>query len=324
MKLDSAEYPIDQTVIFADEDRCIYDTPIPKLEETWNRLVLYYAKKAEKTNWNAIQEGEFFKELALARVESETALTAHQLVAQNIIGEYPAYDYRGKSSQIKSRILEEIKEIIKKRRNELVKNIEDEKCIFDTVRNIRHAVKILDGKICALFSHDDYVDITRMQNNPEYSPKGLSCTIIYRDIVLEGYLKSACTDNSGQIEEYFYERSLLQSFQKYDTSIEIGQKISEECNPLCLEIIDAVKNGHTLVDLYKRIMIGLSKYVLSLFLQGYEKVQYVNSVGPLLLDGYTAVFFVIIDDNYVYKVVRDARGFNIYINGYPINIKNLK
>ncbi|KAI4291946.1 hypothetical protein PAPHI01_1220 [Pancytospora philotis] len=324
MKIDASEYPVERAVILAGEEGCVHNAPLSSLEDVWNRLALESAARVETEHKDAVQENNFYKELACARVENETALETYRLVAQGIVAEYPAQSYKPKPACIKQFTLAEVRRIIKTRRDELMASMRDEQKVYEQAKSIKYNVKLVNGELRVYFDHEKYTSLTKAGAGSDRKPKGLSCTIVYRGIRLEGY--AACAPLSGyeEAEELHREESLLQTFRRGETAIEIAQSVSENRNPLCLFVLAELKGGKPLARLFAEIIVRMSAFFLSSFLRGCEEIRYVNAPGALLSDGRPAVFFAVPYEKCVYKVVRGPLGFNIYLNGHQISFKSWK
>lgn len=317
MKINSGDFPVERSVIFATEDECIYDNPMPRLEETWNNLAKYYVEKAEIVNSLVRKENEFFLPLAHSKVENETAMTVYQLVSQNIIKTYITAEYKEERANIKPFIISELRGILRKRLKELKENIADEEMVYKEIKKIHQDVRLVDNQIRIYSDGTNYIDFKKMRSMVDYKSKGLSCSLKYRDIHLCCYVKRSHLDFYDEIQEYFYEQTLAQRFCRNELLVEIGHVCYDGKNTVCAAIIAELRQGKQLCELHESIIVGLSRYFLDRLLRAHQNIRFIETEDEKAIDGLSKMFFVTAD-NSTFKVIRNTYHFDIFFNGEPI------
>lgn len=327
MKFNSADFPVEKQPIYASEAGVAYDEPLPHLEETWNHLAEYYTAKAVESNSKLFKESEFYRLLAQARVENETALTAINLTQQGILRPYKIKWFPPQPLSIRPFIVSELRRLLQKRAAELLANMEDEQDVYRQILEIRQEVQFEDGIIKIYTEDGHFVEFGRIPPRSDDRPSFLSCKIACGGFSLRG-----CRPVTGQgglnvydeINEQYVAKTMVQKYHRKDVMIEITTDESQEAHPLCLAVLSELRGGTPLRALHERIVTGLSRCLLDSLLgslESEEAVRIVETDGPKCCDGRSAVFFAM-TDGHVYRVERTADSFRIYVDGQAVRFKN--
>lgn len=304
MKINTYDHIVETEIISVTEEGIIYDLPRNKPQEIWDKLSNYYNNKLNKENTTLVQIDEFFKYLALARVENETMLETLRLSKNSILKFYDSVENKEEKVNIKNIIRLETLSILKKRLNELRDNIEREQQTYEDIKMINNEIIIIGNKIKILSSPFTFVDFKdRIQLN------GLTCTLKFNDMMMKGFydVKKAVINFSQYVG----------TFTRQNFQIVLSNEFCPDKNEICSLIVEEILRNRKYDEIANHIHLVLSRYYSKKIIKDCKSVEYVEIGNIKLVDGMTPVFYIICDIGVV-KTKRTDDNFEIFLNGKRI------
>lgn len=328
MKLNSKDFPIKNKIIKATETEIYYEVPKDGLSEAWDKLLGYYNAKFKDDHKEQMEENELYKILCAARVEAETGRTLYELQDKKVLNLYPIKNRKKTKCWFKQFILDSNLLILNKGKEILKSSMQYEKEVWNKIKNIKHKIKFLNGEIRIYVTNDNYVKLDENLNfdyPAEWVSEGLTCRVEYQGLVFESSVLSKDNiDGIEKIEEYFRDKSIIGKYCKENLVITIQPYTHIKTNSeLCNCLIDEFKMKKSLDEIFVNTTLYLSRICLNKILEVQGVGTFINYKGPVCNDGYTSVFFVLVNNN-VIKIDRETSGnFKISINEKLIYFKDL-
>lgn len=312
MKINTYDHFIENNVVSASEEGIVYDLPRNRPQEIWDKLSNYYNTKLSKENTIFIKIDEFFKSLALARIENETMLETFRLSKNSILKSYESVESKEEKVDIRNVIRLETLCILKKRLAELKHNIEKEQKTFRDIKMINNEIVIVGNRLKILTSPFTFVDFKDYQAKMQTETgDGLTCTLKFKDTTIRGFYGSAMRKSVVNFSQY------AGVFTRDNVQITLSNESCSDKNEICSLIVEEVLRNHKYDEIADHIHLLLSRYYSKKIVESSKKVEYIETGRIKLIDGMTPVFYIICDVGVV-KVKRTDDDFEIHLNGQKI------
>lgn len=328
MKINSADFPLEDRMIVAKPDRIYYEEERDSLAETWDRLLEYYSKKLQEEHRDEMEEAELYRMVCSARAEVETGRTLYELVEKGVLRLHKVRTRSRVRCEFKPFILSSCVGLLQRGICVLREAILHEEKVWMKVRDIRLPVKLVRGEVRIYLDRENYVLVDEGCNYVypnTWRPKGVTCRVRYLGVSLECSVPPPETmDEIEMVREYFLERSLVQTFSSGDLEVSVSvMGCKDRDDPLCRCIVEELRNGGSVGDMCDRIVLYLSRMLVDRLVGRDPRRKFLNYCGPVLEDGLTSTFFVLADCGVV-KVTRSEPGkFEIFVNEIPIRFATL-
>lgn len=328
MKLNSADFPVENRIIVAKEEKIYYETKKNSLADSWDRLLGYYNGKLQEEHKHEEEENELYKIMCTAKIEVETGRTVYDLIDKGILKTYRIKPRNKIRCEFKPFILESCITLLDNGSKKLKEAIEYERRVWSKLESVKFPIRLINGEIRICITKTHYI---RLDENCRYiyskswKPKGLTCKVKYLGISLECSVPPIDTmDEVKAVEEYFLEKDLIQMFCKNDMKIEVSEMhMGDKEDSLCRCIIEELRDGGNIEDVCHKATLYLSRMLVGKVIRNSAQCKFVNYSGRVLEDGLTEVFFVLADDNIV-KVLRSEAGkLELFVNEAPIRFSGL-
>lgn len=324
MKIKISDFFIEKTPIYGSEEEIIYDDPLLKAEEVWKDLSIYYEKKIKEESKQEIKEVEFNRFIELSKIENYIALTGMDLVNKNVLKLNKITENKQESVNIKQYILKELKHILKIKKEEIIKNINDESVFYKRITSVFSDIIYEDEDIKLSYDNINYISYNDVKNEEKYEMKGVSCILRYKGLEFVYSNKVECKNEFERIKEYFFEKQAVQDYKKGYLEVKIVNEQICGSNEICKCIITEMRNGKTIDQMYEKILVGICRYLLDrLLLNKYKDVKIIEGSTVKKIDGRSDLYIITADDADVYKVKYYKDSFDIFLNGSVIIFESL-
>lgn len=316
MKVNTSDFFVETRIIDANENEIIYDLPRQRIQETWDKLSAFYIEKSLEENKVEAIENEFYLDLANAKVENETAMTAFDLINKNIIKKYDCKESKELKSNAKRHILSELLHILTKGIEELKENIRDEEIFYQEAKEINSEIRIFEKSIQIVTNQLKYIDFEEYRKfKKEKSQIGLFCSIKMNGIELKGF--HSCEEIFTILDCKSFEGTHLYK----GIEVSIKNEYSEIRNEIITSFIQEIYYGKQVNELLSAIPVLFSRYFLNQLICNSSKKLIVETSNEKRIDKLSSIFYCITDQS-VLKIVRNDWDFKIFSNGKLIKIKN--
>ncbi|ELA42376.1 uncharacterized protein VICG_00474 [Vittaforma corneae ATCC 50505] len=309
MKVNISDFFVENTIVSTTEQDVVYDLPRDKVQEVWDKLSVYYTEKSQEENRSEILVEDFYRLLAHAKVENETAVEAFGLVKRKVLSCYEASDAKEQKVNIKRVILGDVMNILKQRMSELLENIEKEKQIYSRLSMINADVKIVDGSLRVCTTPFSFVTLEQILDDKN---EGLTCILKYKSREYKGH----CAYPKGKFCIVDI-ASLEGTFKRHNVEISIKNEFADSKHPICTAIIKELCKGTSIDLILNNVHVLLSRWHLDEVCKNTLRKFIVQTDAKKLIDGFSSVFYVLTDVS-VIKVSRSECDFSIRLNGVEV------
>ncbi|KAL6122582.1 hypothetical protein NUSPORA_00349 [Nucleospora cyclopteri] len=298
-------------IIAAEETKVIYEIPNSNLNIAWEK----------QSNLKESIQKEIYFNLRNSLVENEIFLKAIELTQNNVLGRVTLDKPKEKKSfNLKSIIQSEVIRILDHNLSILNKSMKKEDQIREDLEIIDREKEIVNGQIKIHLKNKDNLCVIYGDKNVKRPDKILSCSIRYKNLKFNGFLK---LDDSFSLYE------ALEEFLKWnycEQSCSFGHfyiKITVEDNKnttkncvYCASFLKKVVEG---CDMKKCAILFTSQLILNVI---EPDLKIVNNDEKVEIDELTTAFYGIQNDK-VYKIYRTETDFYIFLNGKYLDIIKL-
>lgn len=317
MKLDRADFFVENKVISAGEHGVVYDLPQDRTQEAWDKLSAYYTNKSMEENKAEIQLEEFYNLLFRSKAENQNATETFSMIKE-ALGIYDSSETQEQRVNIKATIRLDVLKILEKRLQELQENIKNEQMVYEQLKNINLDIKITNKMLKVYdtpFTSVDFNELTVQKDKVD----GLTCIVKFRNIEYIGFYKEGRA-NSCLTTDY---SRYVGCHVRNRLTVILKNEFVEKTSSVCTAIIKEVVHGRSINDILDAIPVLLSRFYLKKLSFESKRRRIVQTNTECLQDGLSAVFYCLLD-NGVLKVVRTAEDFEIFFNGKQIAVEDME
>lgn len=300
-------------ILFSDESKTVYEDYKSSLEKTWDSLSSYYQQKAMEYQAEHMSKQSLVTKFQAARVELETISTTYKLLKDKVV---KCINVRSKTESkinLTKKIVTDASAIIKKKLEMLRDTIQKEKTLCKDIEKYNCAIE--NGVLKIIIDNNHYIVVEggKYVYPKKYVPKGLRCTIVYKEMKFIG--NKQCASNLNEIDsviEYCKEKNALGNFNHGIINIVIEEGCEVDSgDEICLLIIEKLKKGYVTDIVFEIVICFLSKFTW----RGLVKENYVilDGLGNKMIDGLSKEYYVVCNIG-ILRVNRSESGFMIYVN----------
>lgn len=310
--------PYRDDIVLLNEQGVFYEQPQSEAEKSWEKYILNNQNKDNEQN-KIKDKAEFNNFINMAKQENELALVTSDLCKKGILKEVEVTESSEDYGNIKNFIIKEVRKIASLRLKELNENVEEEKRVYEEIKNLPYECKLEDGQLKIFTSPYNFLCYCNNNFSTDFKTNGLVCEIHFKDIVLKGFYKPEIKNIFEDLEFFDVENKIKGTFIHNNIKVVISEEKQENIinldNEICKCLLSELYYGGEIQQLICQIPIFISRYFLNKLILD-ETIKEIIKIksSEVFHDNLSSLFYVVTENN-VYKVERSLSDFKIFKNG---------